>query len=79
MAFLRNHADVIAAKDFLTVPTASFQVLYVWFAILSMSDVMYAAVTRHPHASWVIQQLQEAFPLDEAPGYLIYDNDAVVR
>ncbi len=26
---------------------------------------------------WVIQQLREAFPYDSAPGYLIYDNDAI--
>ena len=29
-AFLRNHSDGIAAMDFLTVPTATFRVLYVF-------------------------------------------------
>ena len=33
MQFLRNHRDAIAAMDFFTVPTATFRVLYVWFAI----------------------------------------------
>jgi putative transposase len=33
MAFLRNHKDAIAARDFFTVPTASFRVLYVLFVI----------------------------------------------
>ena len=33
MQFLRNHRDAIAAMDFFTVPTTSFRILYVWFAI----------------------------------------------
>jgi hypothetical protein len=35
LAFLRNHREVIVAMDFFTVPTATFRVLYVWFAIFS--------------------------------------------
>jgi hypothetical protein len=31
--FLRNHRDAIVAMDFFTVPTATFRILYVWFAI----------------------------------------------
>src|SRR6266478_7851961 len=33
MQSLRNHRDAIAAMDFFTVPTATFRILYVWFAI----------------------------------------------
>ena len=33
LAFLHNHRDGIAAMDFFTVPTVTFGVLYVWFAI----------------------------------------------
>ena len=33
LVFLRNHRDAIAAMDFFTVPTVTFDVLYVWFAI----------------------------------------------
>jgi len=33
LTFLRNHREVIVAMDFFTVPTATFRVLYVWFAI----------------------------------------------
>jgi hypothetical protein len=33
MTFLRNHRDAIAAMDFFVVPTVTFRVLYVWFAI----------------------------------------------
>jgi hypothetical protein len=35
LAFLRNHREVIAAMDFLTVPTITFGVLYCFFV---MSD-----------------------------------------
>ena len=31
--FLRNHRDAIAAMDFFTIPTATFRILYAWFAI----------------------------------------------
>jgi putative transposase len=30
-------------------------------------------VTKHPTSAWVIQQLREAFPYDQLPGYLIFD------
>jgi len=33
LAFLRNHREIIAAMDFLTVPTITFQVLYGFFVI----------------------------------------------
>jgi hypothetical protein len=33
------------------------------------------AVTRHPTAEWLAQQLVEAFPWNTAPRYLIRDND----
>jgi hypothetical protein len=38
-------------------------------------DVKHVAVTTHPTAAWTAQQLREAFPLDEAPRYLIHDCD----
>ena len=33
-------------------------------------------VARHPNTAWVIQQLRDTFPFEEAPRYLIYDNDS---
>jgi putative transposase len=33
LVFLRNHRDALAAMDFFSVPTVSFRVLYVWFAL----------------------------------------------
>jgi transposase InsO family protein len=76
--FLRNHRDVIAAMDFLVVPTARFKLFYVWFAIEhGRRRVLHANVTAHPDASWTLQQLREAFPDEHALRYLIHDNDAI--
>jgi hypothetical protein len=36
---------------------------------------LWFAVTRHPTAEWLAQQIVEAFPWDTAPRYLIRDND----
>jgi hypothetical protein len=38
LTFLRNHREAIVAMDFFTVPTATFRVLYVWFAIKHLPD-----------------------------------------
>ena len=35
------------------------------------------AVTDHPTAAWTAQQLRNAFPENEAPGYLLHDRDGV--
>ncbi len=76
--FLRNHADAIAAMDFLVVPTARFRLLYVWFVIEhGRRRVLHVNVTTHPTASWTIQQLREAFPGDGSLRFLIHDNDSI--
>ncbi len=63
LTFLRNHRGAIAAMDFFTVPTATFRVLHVWFAIAhARRRVLHFDVTEHPLAAWVVQQLREAFP-----------------
>jgi hypothetical protein len=36
---------------------------------------LWFAVTKHPTAEWLAQQIAEAFPWDRAPRYLIRDND----
>jgi putative transposase len=78
ITFLRNHRDVIAAMDFLVVPTARFKLLYVWFVIgHGRREILHVDVTAHPTASWVMQQLRETFPGDTAIKYMIYDNDSI--
>jgi hypothetical protein len=39
-------------------------------------QLLWFAVTRHPTAEWLAQQIVEAFPWDTAPAYLVRDNDA---
>jgi putative transposase len=77
MAFLRNHREVIAAMDFFTVPTVTFNLLYCFF-ILSHDRrrILHFNVTRHPTSRWIVQQLREAFPYETSPRYLIFDRDA---
>jgi hypothetical protein len=39
--------------------------------------LVWSSVTWHPTAEWVARQITEAFPRDEAPGYLICDRDCI--
>ncbi len=76
--FLKLHAKGIAAMDFFVVPTATFRMLYVWFVIEhGRRRIISFNVTYHPHSQWVIQQLREAFPFEEAPRHLIFDRDSI--
>lgn len=77
--FLHNHREVLAAMDFFTVPTATFRVLYVWFVLHhDRRRILHVNVTDHPGASWVCQQLREAFPYDDTtPRYPVLDRDAI--
>jgi putative transposase len=78
LAFLRNHRDAIVAMDLLVVPTVSFRLLYVWFAIEhGRRRIVHFNVTPHPVAAWVVQQLRQAFPFDTAPRHLIFDRDSI--
>jgi transposase InsO family protein len=38
-------------------------------------QLLWFAVTRHPSAEWLAQQIVEAFPWETAPTYLVRDND----
>lgn len=77
LAFLRNHREAIAAMDFFTVPTVTFGVLYCFFVIRhDRRRILHFNVTRHPASWWIVQQLREAFPLESAPRFLIFDRDA---
>lgn len=76
--FLNNHARDIAAIDFFTIPTATFQIL--WVFIVLRHDRRHLAhfnVTAHPTAAWTAQQMVEAFPFDSVPRYVIRDRDGI--
>ncbi len=76
--FLQNHRDDISAMGFFTVPTVSFNILYVFFIIdHSKRKLIHFNVTSHPYAKWVIQQMRDAFPYDQNPKYLIMDRDTI--
>jgi transposase InsO family protein len=75
--FLSNHREVIAAMDFLAVPTLTFGVLYCFFVIAhDRRRILHCNVTKHPTSAWVVQQLREAFPYDSAQKFLIFDRAA---
>ena len=75
--FLRNHLVSMVSVDFFTVPTLSFQVLYV-FIVLShhRRHVLHFNVVEAPSASWTAQQLREAFAFRSPPKYLLRDRDS---
>ena len=64
--------------DFFTVPTLSFQILYVLVVLHHhRRRVVHFAVTAWPTADWIHQQFREAFPYGTAPQYLIFDRDGL--
>jgi transposase InsO family protein len=76
--FLRNHAPDIAAMDLFVVPTVGFSLLYALVIVrVDRRVLVWINVTQNPTAEWIARQLTEAFPWNEAPGYLIRDNDRV--
>ena len=77
-SFLENHAADIVAIDFLTVPTATFRILFV-MVILSHDrrKILHTNATEHPTAAWTGQQVIEAVGLNDAPKYLLRDRDAI--
>ncbi|HBF36113.1 MAG TPA: integrase [Firmicutes bacterium] len=76
--FLTNHQQGIWAKDFLTVPTLCFKVLYVLMIVSHDRRVIkHFAITSHPTSAWVAQQLRETTSFGMQPEYLIHDNDSI--
>jgi transposase InsO family protein len=76
--FIRNHLPDIVAIDFLTVPTVTFETLYVLiFLSLDRRKVIHFNVTDAPSALWTSLQLIQAFPFDTAPRFIIRDRDSI--
>ena len=64
--------------DLFVVPTVGFSLLYALVIVrLDRRVLVWINVTQNPTAEWIARQLTEAFPWNEAPGYLIRDNDCV--
>jgi hypothetical protein len=67
---------VIVAVDMFVVATATFRLLY---AVIVLDHhrrrVVHFEVTQNPTQVWLAQQINEAFPWDTAPRYLLRDRD----
>jgi len=76
--FMRNHLVGALAIDFFTVPTVTFDILYV-FVVLSLERrlILHVNVTAHPYAAWAAQQMVEAFGADGAFKLLVRDRDKI--
>jgi hypothetical protein len=58
--FLDNHFLELVSFDFLTVPTATYRVLYVFIVLAhDRRQVLHFNVTEHPTAAWTAQQIIE--------------------
>jgi hypothetical protein len=74
--FVRAHLAGTVAIDFLTVPTVTFSVPYVFFVLsLGRRKLPHSNVTDHPHQTWTAQQVVEAVGFDTEIARLIRDRD----
>jgi transposase InsO family protein len=78
--FLRNHSSNITSTDFFVVPTLSFKLLFGMVVLdHARRKVIHTAVTANPTAEWTARQLNEAFPWNTAPRFLIHDGHGYFR
>ena len=78
LTFLRNHSTQTAAMDLFVVPSVTVELLYVFIIVgLARRELIWTNVTSRATAEWIIRQITEAFPWNEAPRYLIRDRDQV--
>jgi transposase InsO family protein len=76
--FLRTHADGIASIDLFLVPTISFRLLHGLLILQhNRRKLLWLAVTAHPSAEWLAQQLTEAYGWQQAPRYIVGDRDCI--
>ena len=76
--FLNSHSKEIFACDFLVQYTALFDIVYV-FVVMEIGSRRIALinVTSSPNLNWVKQQIREISSFDNAPQFLIHDNDGI--
>jgi putative transposase len=76
--FLKTHMQDMVSLDFFMVPTVTHKVFFVLLILAhARRCVVHFNVTAHPTAQWTAQQVTDAFPWDEAPGYLLRDRDRI--
>ncbi len=67
----------LASTDFFVLPTATFRLLFVFIVLHhERRRIVHFGVTAHPTATWIKQQITEAFPWDTAPRYVIRDRNS---
>ena len=73
--FLSNHIYCLWSMDMAVVSTLSFKPIYVLVIVSHFRrKIEHFAVTEHPTAQWIIQQIREATAFGNQPRYLIHDN-----
>ena len=78
--FLKNHQSVTWAADFFTIPTLTFNILYVLVIIDHQTRrIVSFGVTTNPTAEWTVQQFRNVTPFGNVPKYLVHDNDPIFR
>jgi transposase InsO family protein len=76
--FLTNHVGTLVSMDFFTVSTFTGGVLFVLVLLAHQRRrIVHLNVTEHPTAVWTAQQMNEAFPDDAAPRWLLRDRDGI--
>jgi len=76
--FLENHFSEIVSINFMTVPSATFRVLYVLIILVhDRRRVVHFNITTNLTAAWTPQQIIEAFPEDTALRFLLRDRDQI--
>jgi transposase InsO family protein len=75
-AFMRDNAEDIASIDMLTVPTVTLEPIYAVVVLgHGRRQILHVDAIDRPSAAWLAQVITEAFPWDEAPEFLVRDND----
>ncbi|MGA2820230.1 MAG: hypothetical protein ABSF61_06185 [Anaerolineales bacterium] len=75
--FVRNHAQLVWAYDFLPVIDLFFRQIYAFFIIeLASPRVVQFGFTSHPTDAWGARQLRQATPFGQAPRFLIRNRDS---
>jgi hypothetical protein len=76
--FVRNHARVIVACDFVVSRTALFRTVYT-FVVMEIASrrILHVNSTAHPTAAWTTQQLREVFAPEHPWKYLLRDRDSI--
>jgi transposase InsO family protein len=76
--YLTNHAHHLWVADLLTVPTLTFNTLYVLvFIAHGRRELVHVNITANPTAAWIWRQLIEATPWGHKPRHPLRDRDAV--